>query len=141
MSTNDLSAALKMIRKAVKPSSRKPNMTAGLQPAQGNGRKGFDLFLTSGPENIFYLTGQQTPGYYTFQCLCVPQQGEPFHILRGLEGDECAAEHLLADIEGYGDDAHPAAAVAASLKRAAGQASASPSTATAGSSPSISTSG
>src|SRR5262245_41557982 len=39
--------------------------------------KNFDLVLLSGPENIFYLTGQQTPGYYTFQCLCVPASGEP----------------------------------------------------------------
>ena len=39
------------------------------------GERGVDLFLTSGPENIFYLTGQQTPGYYTFQCLGVPARG------------------------------------------------------------------
>ena len=47
--------------------------------------KGFDLLLTSGSENIFYLTGQQTPGYYTFQCLGIPLAGEPFLVLRGLE--------------------------------------------------------
>jgi Xaa-Pro dipeptidase len=79
--------------------------------------KGFDLFLTSGPENIFYLSGQQTPGYYTFQCLCIPQSGEPFHILRGLEAMNARLNTLLTDIEGYADDAHPAAALAASLKR------------------------
>ena len=28
--------------------------------------RGIDLYLTSGPENVFYLSGQQTPGYYTF---------------------------------------------------------------------------
>ena len=54
--------------------------------------KGFDLFLTSGPENIFYLTGQQTPGYYTFQCLGIPAQGEPFLVLRSLEFNERALE-------------------------------------------------
>jgi Xaa-Pro dipeptidase len=79
--------------------------------------KGFDLFLTSGPENIFYLSGQQTPGYYTFQCLCIPQSGEPFHVLRGLEAMNARLNTLLTDIEGYADDAHPAAALAASLKR------------------------
>src|SRR5262249_17161814 len=82
--------------------------------------KGFGLFLTSGPENIFYLSGQQTPGYYTFQCLCIPQSGEPFHILRGLESMNARLNTLLPDIEGYADDAHPAAALAASLKRRGG---------------------
>ena len=93
-------------------------MIAGSRPyADAMATKGFDLFLTSGPENIFYLTGQQTPGYYTFQCLCVPQTGEPFHILRGLESMNARLNTLLADIEGYADDAHPSAALAASLTR------------------------
>src|ERR1044071_223220 len=79
--------------------------------------KGFDLFFTSGPENIFYLTGQQTPGYYTFQCLCVPAQGDPFLVMRSLETMNARLKSVLSDIEGYGDDAHPSAAVAGSLKR------------------------
>src|SRR5436305_15298762 len=76
----------------------------------------FDLVLLSSPENVFYLSGQQTPGYYTFQCLCVPQSGEPFHILRGLEAMNARLNTFIADIEGYADDVHPAAAVAACLK-------------------------
>ena len=31
------------------------------------------------------MTGQQTPGYYTFQCLLVPADGEPVFLLRQLE--------------------------------------------------------
>jgi Xaa-Pro dipeptidase len=77
--------------------------------------KGFDLVLLSGPENIFYLTGQQTPGYYTFQCLCVPASGEPFHILRGLEAMNCRLNTYISDLTGYADDEHPAAAVASVL--------------------------
>jgi len=73
---------------------------------------GLDLFLTSGPENIFYLTGQQTPGYYTFQCLGVPVSGAPFHVLRGLETMNAKANTYLADISGYPDDANPAHALA-----------------------------
>ena len=34
-----------------------------------------DCAVFTGPENIFYLTGQQTPGYYTFQCLILPAEG------------------------------------------------------------------
>jgi Xaa-Pro dipeptidase len=74
--------------------------------------RGLDLYLTSGPENVFYLSGQQTPGYYTFQCLAVPAAGEPFHVIRGLEAMNARANTYLADISGYPDDANPAAAVA-----------------------------
>lgn len=80
-------------------------------------RKGFDLLLTSGSENIFYLTGQQTPGYYAFQCLGIPQNGELFLVLRGLESMNARLKSVVADIEGYADDTHPAVTLAASLKR------------------------
>jgi Xaa-Pro dipeptidase len=79
--------------------------------------KGFDLLLTSGSENIFYLSGQQTPGYYMFQCLGIPLNGEPFLILRGLETMNARLKSFLNDIEGYADDTHPAEALAESLKR------------------------
>lgn len=79
--------------------------------------RGFDLFLTSGPENVFYLSGQQTPGYYTFQCLAVPATGRPFHVLRGLEAMNARANTYLDDISGYPDDANPAQALAEALRR------------------------
>ena len=81
------------------------------------GECGVDLFLTSGPENVFYLTGQQTPGYYTFQCLAVPARGRPFHTLRALESMNARANTYLDDIAGYADDADPAAAVAEAVRR------------------------
>jgi Xaa-Pro dipeptidase len=79
--------------------------------------KGFDLLLTSGSENIFYLTGQQTPGYYSFQCLGIPLVGEPFLVLRGLEAMNARLKSVIIDIEGYADDTHPAVALASSLRR------------------------
>ena len=79
--------------------------------------KKLDLLLTSGSENIFYLTGQQTPGYYTFQCLGIPLVGEPFLVLRGLESMNARLKSVITDIEGYADDTHPAVALASSLKR------------------------
>ena len=118
MSNTDLAVALKMIPQGgetVFPKDEYDRRLAALRRAMA--AKGIDLFMTSGPENIFYLTGQQTPGYYTFQCLCVPQQGEPFHVLRGLETMNARLNTLLSDIEGYGDDAHPATALAAALKK------------------------
>ena len=73
---------------------------------------GIDLYLTSGAENIFWLSGQQTPGYYTFQCLAVPAEGEAFLMLRGLETHNACANTYLSRIVGYADDANPADAVA-----------------------------
>ena len=73
---------------------------------------GIDLYLTSGAENIFWLSGQQTPGYYTFQCLAVPAKGAAFLMLRGLETHNARANSYLSRIVGYADDANPADAVA-----------------------------
>ena len=71
-----------------------------------------DLYLTSGAENVFWLSGQQTPGYYTFQCLAVPAKGAPFLMLRGLETHNARANTYLSRVVGYADDANPADAVA-----------------------------
>ena len=73
---------------------------------------GIDLYMTSGAENIFWLSGQQTPGYYTFQCLAVPAKGAPFLMLRGLETYNARANTYLSRIVGYADDADPGDAVA-----------------------------
>ena len=78
--------------------------------------KGFDLLLISGAENVFYLSGQQTPGYYTFQCLAVPADGPCFLVNRALESPNARLNSFLSDIDGYPDDADPAAAVADVLK-------------------------
>lgn len=76
------------------------------------GERDVDLYLTSGAENVFYLCGQQTPGYYTFQCLAVPAREPPFLVLRDLEAFNARANTYLSSIAGYPDDADPAAAVA-----------------------------
>lgn len=78
--------------------------------------RGIDLAILTGPENIFYLTGQQTPGYYTFQALCVPADGAPFLVLRGLEAMNARLNTHLDDLVGYADDEPPAAALAGALR-------------------------
>jgi len=74
--------------------------------------RGLDLAIISGPENIFYLSGQQTPGYYTFQALCIPAEGAPFLVLRGLEAMNARLNTFIDDITGYADDVYPASALA-----------------------------
>ena len=73
--------------------------------------KGFDLYATSGAENIFYLSGQQTPGYYTFQCLCVPAAGDPFMLIRDLERYNARSNSYIEDFQGYGDGISPGEAL------------------------------
>ncbi|GHB14577.1 M24 family metallopeptidase [Salinicola rhizosphaerae] len=71
--------------------------------------RAIDDLIVTGPENIFYLTGQQTPGYYTFQALLLPVDGEPRFIVRGLEEMNFRANTFLEGIEAYDDGTDPLA--------------------------------
>ncbi|MFN8590583.1 MAG: Xaa-Pro peptidase family protein [Thermomicrobiales bacterium] len=51
----------------------------------GMAARGLDVLLVHTPENIYYLSGYQTPGYYTYQCIIVPLAGEPIMFTRYLE--------------------------------------------------------
>jgi Xaa-Pro dipeptidase len=51
---------------------------------QGMTRLGVDALLVRGPENICYLTGYETPGYYKYHGLLLSQE-EPVLILRRFE--------------------------------------------------------
>lgn len=42
--------------------------------------RGIDALLIHTPENIYYLSGYQTPGYYWYMALVVPLEGEPVLI-------------------------------------------------------------
>lgn len=48
-------------------------------------KTGLDVLLLFSPEHIFYLSGYQTFGYFSYQALIVPAKGEPILILRFLE--------------------------------------------------------
>ncbi|MDA1280680.1 MAG: aminopeptidase P family N-terminal domain-containing protein, partial [Chloroflexi bacterium] len=39
-----------------------------------------DVLLVYKPENIYYITGYQTPGYYWHQVLIVPLDSEPVFV-------------------------------------------------------------
>lgn len=79
-------------------------------------KAGLDLLLVTGPENIFWLTGQQTPGYYTFQALFFPSRGDPFFLIRQLEALNCQANSYISDVVTYQDDATPAEATVKLLR-------------------------
>ena len=79
--------------------------------------KQLDAAVFTGPENIFYLTGQQTPGYYTFQCLILPVDGEPLFLLRQLESTNFRRNTFMDNYEPYGDGGTPAGLLAQTLQR------------------------
>jgi Xaa-Pro dipeptidase len=68
---------------------------------------GIDVMVVTGPENIFYLTGQQTPGYYTFQALVLPVEGEPVFVIRQLEYFNFISNTFISDAAIYTDGDEP----------------------------------
>src|SRR6195256_5946966 len=70
-------------------------------------KAGIDVMVVTGPENIFYLTGQQTPGYYTFQALVLPVEGAPVFVIRQLEYFNFIANTFIPDAEIYQDGDTP----------------------------------
>jgi Xaa-Pro dipeptidase len=66
-----------------------------------------DLAVVTAPENICYLSGHQTPGYYTYQCLVVPQAAEPVLLTRETETINGQHSTWLTHIVGYPDVADP----------------------------------
>ncbi|HVZ17087.1 MAG TPA: Xaa-Pro peptidase family protein [Terriglobales bacterium] len=79
--------------------------------------RNLDLLLVTGPENIFYVCGQQSPGYYSFQCLCIPSTGQPFMLMRGLEAANARANTFIDEILIYEDGVNGAQRLAEELIR------------------------
>jgi len=69
-------------------------------------QRDIDLLVVHSPENIYYLTGHQTSGYFAYQVLFVPQSGLPRLLLRYLEKGNVAEYSWLggADTWKEGDD-------------------------------------
>ncbi len=76
---------------------------------------GVDAVIVAGPENITYLTGYQTTGYYYFQTVVVPVEGEPFMVTRLLEDTNVQARTWLALSRPYNDTEAPIAKLASAL--------------------------
>ena len=65
-----------------------------------------DVLLVSAPENICYLTGYQTSGYFAYQVLIVTETGLPVLFIRHLERGNVAEYAWLREIVTWkeGDD-------------------------------------
>jgi Xaa-Pro dipeptidase len=59
--------------------------------------RGVDVLLLTTPENIYYLSGYQTTGYYIYQALLVPRGGAPQFVVRKFEMTNVQAISWLKD--------------------------------------------
>lgn len=62
-----------------------------------------DVLLSWTPENLYYLTGFDTLGYYFPQCLVASAAGPPVLIIRHFETPNVPALTWLEDYRGYRD--------------------------------------
>ena len=67
---------------------------------------GIDILLLHSPENIYYLTGHQTSGYFAYQVVILSQTGQPQILLRYLERGNIDEYAWLPDARTWkeGDD-------------------------------------
>lgn len=68
---------------------------------------GQEAIIVSGPETIYWLTGRQTAGYFAFQALILPAEGEPTLLVRQLELFGTVANTWLEEIVAYQDGENP----------------------------------
>ena len=77
--------------------------------------RAIDALIVTTPENLFYLTGYQTPGYYYFQALVVPLEGEAFMVTRLLEDSNVQTRTWIEQSRPYADTDLPVGALTHAL--------------------------
>lgn len=78
--------------------------------------RGLDILLLYTPENIYYLSGFQTAGYYRYHCMIVPATGEPTLVTRVSEETNAKARSWFDRSTSYMDHEDPVELTAATLR-------------------------
>ena len=68
---------------------------------------GVEVLLVTAPENIYYLTGYHTVGYFSFQMLILCLDRDPIMLARGINAEMARHQSWLSDVESYGDTDSP----------------------------------
>ena len=68
------------------------------------------------PENIYYLTGYDSLGYFSYQVLIIPKTAEPFAVVRRLERQNVINATWLDECYVYQDGESPVEATIKALK-------------------------
>ena len=77
---------------------------------------GLDGAVYFAPEDIYYLTGYNTPGhYYGFQALVVPAAGDAFFVCRQVEESNVLARSVVSRRSVFTDTDQPAQVLIAAL--------------------------
>lgn len=84
---------------------------------EGMQKRGVDVLLVRTPENICYLTGFETPGYYAYHCLILSTDQDPVLVLRRIEETNIREFSWLADAVPVDDDMVPYEVTIATLKK------------------------
>lgn len=63
-----------------------------------------DVMLIHTPENLYYISGYQTPGYYWYQTLIVPVDAPPIFITRSVEESNVEGLTWVEDSRPYTDN-------------------------------------
>jgi Xaa-Pro dipeptidase len=78
-------------------------------------RQGLRAGVLFDPEGIYWLTGYQSIGYFTFQCLVVPAEGRPALVSRRVNEGLARATPALGGFLGIEDTADPVSVLAEAL--------------------------
>ena len=78
--------------------------------------RGIDVLLVRSPENITYVSGYETPGYYKYHCLIVAPGIEPVFVLRRFEELNVPEYSWLSRHVPVDDWEHPPSVTARALK-------------------------
>jgi Xaa-Pro dipeptidase len=70
-------------------------------------RRGIDVLMINHLENIYYLTGYRTIGFYSFMALFVPAEGNPVHLVRLIEKSALQGSSWVDDAVFYPDTEPP----------------------------------
>jgi Xaa-Pro dipeptidase len=84
--------------------------------------RGVDVLLLTSPENIYYLSGYQTTGYYIYQALAVPTDGEPQFVVRKFELTNVQGLSWLKSGVGVDDTEDPLDVTVRAIRAAGGAA-------------------
>jgi len=68
---------------------------------------GIDAYITFTPENIYYITGHDTPGYYFYQACVVTAHALPVNVLRRIETSNTLLRSWSRQLVAYADHEDP----------------------------------
>lgn len=78
--------------------------------------RGIEVLMLNHLENIYYMTGFRTIGFYSFMALFVPASGDPVHLCRLIEKSTLQGTSWVSDLELYPDTEEPIAAAVRVIK-------------------------